>query len=85
MNAKKMALAGTGLVAAGIGLSVVGAALIAPAVAAWAAGLFDKSAERFGSRLEDASRKIGAVAGTLHRSFNDAKAGIAQINRTRAR
>jgi hypothetical protein len=81
MDAKKMALAGTGLVAAGIGLSVIGAALIAPAVAAWAAGLFEKGAERFGSRLEDASRKVGAVAGTLHRSFNDAKAGIAAINR----
>lgn len=86
MDAKqKMAITGTGLVAAGIGLSIVGAALIAPAVFAWAAGLAEKGAERFSARLEGASRKVGTVAGTLRRSFNQAaKAGVAEIKRGRS-
>ena len=39
MDAKqKMAITGAGMVAAGLGLSIAGAALIAPAVFGWAAG-----------------------------------------------
>jgi len=83
MNARdKMAIAGSGLVAAGIGLSVVGMALIAPAVFAWAGKLLDKGVERLGSRLETASRTAGTVAGTLQRSFTEAtRAGGAEMKR----
>ena len=73
MDAKqKMAITGAGMVAAGLGLSVAGAALIAPAVFGWAAGLLEKCSERFGDELENASRRVGAVAGTLRRSFHEA-------------
>lgn len=83
MDAKeKMALTGTGLVAAGIGLSVVGVAMIAPAVFGWMADRFEKGTERFGARLEDASKRAGSVAGTLQRSFREAaKAGVAELKR----
>lgn len=78
----KMAAVGSGLVAAGIGLSIVGAALIVPAVFASAARLLDSSAERLGGELENASRKAGAFAGNLHRSFNEARrAGVAELKR----
>lgn len=69
---QKMALTGAGMVAAGLGLSIAGAALIAPAVFGWAAGLLDKCSERFGDELEHASRRVGTVAGTLRRSFHEA-------------
>lgn len=77
MDAKqKMAITGAGMVAAGLGLSIAGAALIAPAVFGWAAGFLEKCTERFGDELEHASRRVGAVAGTLRRSFHEAaKAG----------
>jgi hypothetical protein len=83
MEAKqKMAITGTGLVAAGIGLSIVGAALIAPAVFEWVTDMVEKGAGRVGAELEGASRKVGTVAGTLHRSFHEAKrAGIAELKR----
>jgi hypothetical protein len=83
MDAKqKMAMTGTGLVAAGIGLSVVGAVMIAPAVLAWAAELVEKGSERFGAQLEGASRRAGSVVGTIQRSFKEAaKAGVAEIKR----
>jgi hypothetical protein len=43
MEAKqKMAIAGSGLVVAGIGLGIVGMALIAPAVFTWTARLVEK-------------------------------------------
>jgi hypothetical protein len=83
MDAKqRMALTGTSLVAAGIGLSVVGVVMIAPAVFSWAATLVGRSSERFGTKLEDASRRAGTVAGTLQRSFREAaRAGVAEMKR----
>lgn len=82
----KMAVVGSGLVAAGIGLSIVGAALIAPAVFAWTARLAEKGADGLAAKLSGASKTVGAVAGTLHRSFSEAKkAGIAEIKRPIAR
>jgi hypothetical protein len=81
----KMAIAGSGLVAAGIGLSIVGAALIVPAVFAWTTRLLDKGAEGLSARVEGASKTVGTVAGTLHRSFNEAKkAGVAELRRSRS-
>ena len=82
MNTKhKMAIAGAGLVAAGIGLGIIGTGLIAP-VLAWAAKLLDKGTERLGSELESASRRVGSAAGTLQRSFNEAtRAGVAEMKR----
>ena len=78
----KMAIVGSGMVAAGIGLSLVGAALIVPAIFASAAKLLEKGADRVGDELEGASRKVGTVAGKLHRSFNEAKrAGVAELRR----
>ena len=47
----KMAIAGSGLVVAGIGLGIVGTALIAPAVFAWATGFLEKSADRLAARF----------------------------------
>ena len=44
---QKMAIAGSGLIAAGIGLSIVGAAMIVPAVFAWTIGLVEKGADGF--------------------------------------
>jgi hypothetical protein len=82
---QKMAIAGTGLVVAGIGLGIVGAALIVPAVFSWTARLAEKSADRLTAKVEGASKTIGSVAGTLHRSFNEAKkAGVAELKRSRA-
>jgi hypothetical protein len=84
-NRQKMAIAGSGLVVAGIGLSIVGAALIVPAVFAWTTRLAEKGADRLTAGVEGASKTIGNVAGTLHRSFNEAKkAGVAELKRNRA-
>jgi len=80
----KMAIAGSGLVMAGIGLGIVGTALIAPAVFTWATRLVEKSTDHLAARFEEASKSVGTVAGTLHRSFNEAKrAGVAELKRTR--
>jgi len=80
----KMAIAGSGLVVAGIGLGIVGTALIAPAVFAWATGLLEKGTDRLTAKFEEASKSVGTVAGTLHRSFNEAKrAGVAEMKRSR--
>jgi hypothetical protein len=87
---QKMAIAGSGLVIAGIGLGIVGAALIVPAVFAWTVRLVEKSADGLAAKAEGASRTVGTVAGTLHRSFNTAKragseatrAGIAELKRS---
>jgi hypothetical protein len=79
---QKMAIAGTGLVAVGVGLGIVGAALIIPAVFSWTVGLIEKGADGLTSRVEGASKTVGSVAGTLHRSFNEAKkAGVAELKR----
>jgi hypothetical protein len=78
----KMAIAGSGLVAAGIGLGILGTAMIAPAVFAWAAQLVEKGADGLTAKIEGASKTVGTVAGTLHRSFSEAKkAGVAEMRR----
>lgn len=82
---QKMAIAGSGLIVAGIGLGIVGAALIVPSVLAWTARLVEKGADGFTAKVEGASKTVGTVAGTLHRSFTEAKrAGVAEIKRSRA-
>jgi hypothetical protein len=82
---QKMAIAGSGLIAAGIGLGIVGLALIAPAAVAWTARLVEKGADGFTAKVEGASKTVGTVAGTLHRSFTEAKrAGVAEIKRSRS-
>jgi hypothetical protein len=82
---QKMAIAGSGLIAAGIGLGIVGAALIVPAVIAWTVRLVEKGADGFAAKVEAASKTVGTVAGTLHRSFTEAKrAGVAEIKRSRS-
>ena len=82
---QKMAIAGSSLVMVGIGLGVAGAALIVPAVLAWAAALVEKGADGLAAKVEGASKTVGTVAGTLHRSFNEAKrAGVAEIKRGRS-
>jgi hypothetical protein len=79
---QKMAIAGSGLVVAGIGLGIVGAALIVPAVFAWTARFLEKGADGFTAKVEEASKTVGTVAGTLHRSFSEAKrAGVAEMKR----
>jgi hypothetical protein len=82
---QKMAIAGSGLVMPGIGLGIVGAALIVPAVFAWTARLVEKGADGLAARVEGASKTVGTVAGNLHRSFNEAKrAGLAEMKRSRS-
>jgi len=72
---QKMAIAGTGLVMAGIGLSVVGAALIVPAVFSWTVRLAEKGADGLASRVEGASKTVGNRRGDpasiLQRSENE--------------
>jgi hypothetical protein len=82
---QKMAVAGSGLLVASIGLGIVGAALIVPAALAWAARLVEKGTDGLTAKVEEASKTVGTVAGTLHRSFNAAKrAGVAEIKRGRS-
>ena len=82
---QKMAISGAGLMLAGIGLGIVGAALVVPAAFAWTTRLVEKSADGFTAKVEGASKTVGTVAGTLHRSFNEAKkAGLAEIRRNRS-
>jgi hypothetical protein len=82
---QKMAIAGSGLVVAGIGLGILGAALIVPAAFAWTARLVETAADSLTAKVEGASKTVGTVAGTLHRSFNEAKrAGVAELKRSRS-
>jgi hypothetical protein len=82
---QKMAIAGSGLVVAGIGLGILGTALIAPAAFAWTVTLVEKGANSLATRFEGASKTVRTVAGTLHRSFSEAKrAGVAEIRRSRS-
>jgi hypothetical protein len=63
----------------------VGCALIVPAMFTWTTRLLEKGAEGFTAKVEGASKTVGTVAGTLHRSFNEAKkAGVAELRRSRA-
>jgi hypothetical protein len=81
---QKMAIAGAGLLVAGVSLGVVGTALMLPAVFAGTARLVERGAEGLVGRVEGASKAVGTVAGTLHRSFNEAKkAGVAELKRHR--
>jgi hypothetical protein len=78
----KMAIAGSGLFVAGMGLGMVGIALILPAVFEWTTGLVEKGADKIAQRAHGASKTMGTVAGTLHRSFSEAaRAGVAEIRR----
>jgi hypothetical protein len=84
-NTQKMALAGSALVVAGMGLGIVGIVLIIPAVFQWTLKLVEKGTDSLGPKLEDASRTVGTVVGTLHRSFNAAReAGVAEIRHARS-
>jgi hypothetical protein len=81
----KMAIAGSGLIVASIGMAVVGTALIVPAMFAWATGLVEKGADGLAAKVEGASKTVGTVAGTLHRTFNAAKrAGVAEMRRAKS-
>ena len=62
---------------------IVGAALIVPAVFEWTLQLVEKGAEGLAAKVEGASKSVGSAAGTLHRSFNEAKkAGVAEMKRS---
>lgn len=79
---QKRAIVGSGLVAAGLGLGIVGTALIVPAVFDWVVRLVDEKTNGLSTKMESASKTIGSVAGTLHRSFSAArKAGIEELKR----
>jgi hypothetical protein len=81
---QKMAIAGSGLVVAGIGLGIVGALLIVPAVVTWTLQIVEKGVDSLAGRVQGASKTVGTAAGNLHRSFNEAKrAGIAEMKRSR--
>ena len=83
---QKMAVAGSGLVVVGIGLGIVGAALVLTGGGHVddRAGL-KKGRNRLTAKVEGASKTVGTIAGTLHRSFNEAKrAGIAEMKRNRS-
>lgn len=82
---QKMAIVGSGLVATGIGLCLVGTALIVPVVFSWTTRLAERRVDGLAARIEGASKTIGTVAGTLHRSFHEAKkAGITELRRGRS-
>ena len=82
---QKMAISGAGLIVAGIGLGIVGTALLLPAAFAWTTRLVDKGADGFAAKVEGASKSVGTAAGTLHRSFTEAKrAGVAEIRRSQS-
>ena len=82
---QKMAIAGSGLIVASIGLGIIGCAMIVPAVFTWTTKLIEKGADGLTARVEGASKTVGTVAGTLHRSFNEArKAGVEEFKRGRS-
>ena len=85
MNTKNMAIAGAGLVVAGIGLSAIGAVLILPAIVELTAGVFEKTTAHFASGVERGSKVVGTAAGTLQRSFTEAaKSGMREIRNARS-
>lgn len=69
---EKRAIVGSGLVVAGFGLGIVGLAMILQSVFAWSARLAEKNADGLAAKMEGASRTVGSVVGTLHRSFTQA-------------
>ncbi len=66
---QKMAIAGSGMVLAAIGLGIVGTALIAPAVFGWTARLVEKGADgmAFGELHSGAKGLVGPVTRLPHR------------------
>ena len=83
---QKMAIVGSSLIVTGVGMGFVGFALLVPAAFAWTTRLVEKGAGDFTAKVEGASKTVGVVAGTLHRSFNEAKkAGLAEIQRNRSK
>ena len=79
---QKMAIAGVGLMAAGAGMGLIGAALIAPAFLTWSAKAVEKGTDRLAANAERTSRMVGTVVGTLQRSFTAAaKAGLSEGRR----
>ena len=83
-NTKTMAITGAGLIVAGIGVSLIGAALILPAAVSLAASVIEKAGGRLMSEIERGSRVIGTTAGILQRSFAEAaRAGITEIRGAR--
>jgi len=83
---QKMAIVGSSLIVTGVGMGVVGLALLGPAAFACTTRLLEKGADGFTARVEGASKTVGAVAGTLYRSFTEAKkAGVAEIQRNRSK
>jgi hypothetical protein len=74
---EKMAIVGSGLVVGGFGLGIVGLVMILPVVFAWTARFAERSADGLAAKMEGASKTVGSVAGTLHRSFTQAaKVGV---------
>lgn len=74
---EKIAIVGSGLVVVGLGLGIVGLVMIVPVLFAWTARLAQRSADGLSAKMEGASKTVGSVAGTLHRSFRQAaKAGV---------
>ena len=72
MDAKqKMAISGAGLIVAGIGLGIVGAALLVPAAFAWTTRLVEKGADGFTAKVEGASTADCRMVGVLPRSDHD--------------
>ncbi len=81
-STEKLAIVGSGFVVAAVGLGILGAALMAPAALSWGARLLEHRADGINTKLHGASKTIGSVAGTLHRSFNAARrAGISELRR----
>ena len=78
---QKMAITGAGLVVAGIGVSVVGAALIAPAVFAWAARLAEKGADNFAASGVSTSSAVTCVARLLFRWSPQARSDLSNALR----
>jgi hypothetical protein len=69
---EKRAIVGSSLVVAGFGLGIVGIAMILQSVFAWTARLAEENADGLAAKMHGASRTVGSVAGTLHRSFTEA-------------
>ena len=61
---QKMAIVGSSLIVTGVGLGLVGAALLVPAAFEWTARLVEKGADGFSAKVERASKTVGAVAGS---------------------
>ena len=77
---QKMAIAGVGLVAAGAGLGLIGAALIAPAFLSWAASAVEKGTDRLASNAERTSRIVGSVVEATRAGWAEGKRNLSDRN-----